>query len=58
MALDEHWSVKEEYLFVAFPGASTTGIITNPVNPTFANPLKGSEDLSAHLARVGLNFRF
>src|SRR4029077_20697936 len=44
MALDEHWSLKGEYLFVAFDDVSTTGIITSPANPAFANPISISED--------------
>ena len=47
-----------ESLFVDFNNVSTTGTITNPAHSAFANPLKVSEDLSAHLARVGLNFGF
>jgi outer membrane immunogenic protein len=58
VALDQHWSLKAEYLFVDFNKVSTTGNITSPENPAFANPLRTSEDLSAHLGRVGLNFRF
>lgn len=58
MALDDHWSLRGEYLFVDFNNVSTTGNVTNPANSAFANPLTVSEDLSAHLARAGLNFRF
>jgi outer membrane immunogenic protein len=57
-ALDEHWSLKGEYLFVDFGHASTTGNITNPEDPGFLNPISASQDLSAHLARVGLNYRY
>ena len=58
MALDSHWSVKGEYLFVDFNGVSTTGNVTNPVLATFANPLSVSEDLSVNIARAGINYRF
>ena len=58
MALDNHWSLKGEYLFVDFNDVSTTGNITNPANAAFANPLSVSEDLSVHIARAGINYRF
>jgi opacity protein-like surface antigen len=58
MALDNHWSLKGEYLFVDFSDVSTTGNITNPANAAFANPLNVSEDLSVQIARAGINYRF
>jgi outer membrane immunogenic protein len=58
-ALHDGWSVKGEYLYVDFGSVSATGNVTNPpVGGAAANPLTVSEDLSAHIARAGINYRF
>jgi outer membrane immunogenic protein len=55
--LDRKWSFKAEYLFVDFGSISTTAAITGP---GFANPntFSTSTDLTAQIARAGLNYKF
>ncbi len=55
-ALTDHWLLRFEYLFAAFPTTSATGVITGP-GPT-SNPLHGSADLVLQVARAGMNFKF
>ena len=54
-ALGNNWSIKAEYLYVDL-GDET--IIANPVaaNPPFQ--VSTNHDFTAHIARVGLNYRF
>jgi outer membrane immunogenic protein len=54
------WSLKAEYLYVAFRSESVTGRITTPAIAPFAinNPFTHTADLKAHVARLGLNYRF
>ncbi|MGA2495463.1 MAG: outer membrane protein [Roseiarcus sp.] len=49
-AIDNHWSVKAEYLFMQFPDVSAT------TSTGMAYSFKFKDD--AQLARVGLNYRF
>ncbi|HUI94354.1 MAG TPA: outer membrane beta-barrel protein [Xanthobacteraceae bacterium] len=59
-AIDKHWSVKAEYLFVDFNAIDTTALVTPPPNlkSSYANLIDTSQDLKAHVARVGVNYRF
>lgn len=50
-------TVRAEYLRVEFPGSSTTGQITNPLNGFF-NPTTFSGDLKADIVRVGASYKF
>jgi outer membrane immunogenic protein len=56
-AIAPHWTVRAEYLRVEFPGSSTTGQITNPINGFF-NPTTFSADLKADIVRVGASYKF
>jgi outer membrane immunogenic protein len=56
-ALSRNWSVKGEYLFVDFGAITAFGSIGNPATGP-ANPFAVSSDLSTHIARVGLNYKF
>ncbi len=49
-AIDNHWSVKAEYLFLQFPSATTTVAAFGNYSFRFRN--------NAQVARVGVNFRF
>jgi outer membrane immunogenic protein len=51
-AIDNHWSVKAEYLFMQFPDVTASTVI--PDAGTYAFKFKDS----AQLARVGVNYRF
>lgn len=57
--VNPHWTVKAEYLFVDFGKAATTGFIANPaIAPGYAQGLSTSSDLSASIARAGVNYKF
>jgi outer membrane immunogenic protein len=60
VALTSNWSVKIEYLYLDFGRVSTQGLVTNPTAGTvgYANTLGVSSDLTAHMGRVGFNFKF
>lgn len=55
-----NWTIKGEYLYVDLGTVSTTAIVTNtPVTGAgFGNSLTTSTDLSMHIARIGLNYKF
>jgi len=55
-ALADHWTVRAEYLYAAFPKTSALGAITDAAGGS--NPLGGSSDVTIQLIRAGLNFRF
>ena len=55
-----NWSLKAEYLYVKFNSESVVGFISTPgLQPAAANnPFTHSIDLKAHIARLGINYRF
>jgi outer membrane immunogenic protein len=55
-AMTDHWLLRFEYLYAAFPTTSATGVITEPGVGT--NVLRGSSDLVIQTARAGVNFKF
>jgi outer membrane immunogenic protein len=58
-ALTRNWSVKGEYLHVNFGTVTANGTIINPqIVPAYAQGLSTSTDLSANIARIGVNYRF
>jgi opacity protein-like surface antigen len=50
--------VKAEYLYLNFGSVDAAGLIVNPSPPGYANAISTSVDLTAHIARLGINFRF
>jgi outer membrane immunogenic protein len=52
------WTVKAEYLYVAFRSVSAVGLITPAIFGSNNNPFTHSVDLTAHILRLGLNYRF
>jgi outer membrane immunogenic protein len=57
--LDRHWNVKAEYLYLNFGSVTAHGIITNPgFGPGYAQGINTAADLTAHVARVGVNYQF
>jgi outer membrane immunogenic protein len=57
--LNPRWSLKGEYLYVDFGKVSASGIITFPAGgPGYAQALDTRTDLSAHIGRLGINYRF
>ena len=54
-ALSDHWLVRVEYLFAAFPSTSAVGAIALG---DATNSLHGSAGLVMQVARAGVNFKF
>lgn len=59
-ALTGNWSARGEYLYVDFGSVTASGLASNAAFPVVgaASPIDTSVDLSAHIARAGLNYRF
>jgi outer membrane immunogenic protein len=60
VGLGRGWTVKAEYLYVDFGSVSTTSnnlVALLPPTPFPANIFHHSKDLTAKIARVGLNYR-
>lgn len=56
-ALNDKWTIKAEYVFQDFGKAEPRAIVTN--GGSFEGLEKGaSADLTSHIVRVGLNYRF
>ena len=66
LALSREWSIKAEYLYLDFGSVTTKGsVFCGPAVAAICtglgfvpSPYTSSADLSAHIARVGLNYRF
>jgi outer membrane immunogenic protein len=54
-AISEHWLVRLEYLFAAFPTMTANGVITGPGG---SNGFHGSADVTMQVARGGIDFKF
>ena len=54
--LTRNWSVKAEYLYVDFGGVSSTGVVSETGGGSDA--LNHSANLTASIARAGINYRF
>jgi outer membrane immunogenic protein len=57
-ALTNNWSVKAEYLYIDFGHVAATGTITNVVALGYSQGMSTSSDLTAHVARIGVNRKF
>jgi outer membrane immunogenic protein len=58
-ALTRNWSVKAEYLFVKFGSINASGTVVSAINPTgYASAIGTSTDLTASIARAGINYKF
>jgi outer membrane immunogenic protein len=59
-ALNKSWSVRAEYLYVHFNSITASGIVTNTnlIPGGYASAISTSTDLSANIARAGINYRF
>ena len=58
MALDRNWSLKAEYLHVDLGSISTTATITHRNWVGYSNTLNTKADITAEIARVGVNYKF
>ena len=52
------WTVKVEYLYLNFGSVNAAGTIFNPNSAGYAQAIATSVDLTAHIARAGINFKF
>jgi outer membrane immunogenic protein len=52
------WTVKIEYLYLNFGSVNAAGTIFNPNSGGYAQAIATSVDLTAHIARAGINFKF
>jgi outer membrane immunogenic protein len=57
-AIGDRWSVKAEYLYTQFGGLTAFGGLTDGIPGDFANFTNNVGNLSSHLVRAGLNYRF
>jgi outer membrane immunogenic protein len=59
MALNRNWSIKAEYLYLDFGSVSGQAAMTLSATPTVVRHLFNQEaDLTAHVLRAGVNYRF
>ena len=57
--MDKRWSLKGEYLYVDFGKVTAPAVIGFPASgPAYAQGLSTTADLTAHIARLGINFKF
>ena len=58
-AFNEHWSVRAEYLYTDFGSVTATGIVPPvPLKAGSQSSMSTTGDLTAHIARAGVNYRF
>lgn len=57
-ALSRNWTIKAEYLYVHFDSITANGVATTTFAPGYGSAISTTTDLSAHIARAGVNFRF
>ena len=55
-AVNRTWSIRAEYLYVDFGSVSVAVPLSN--TPAFTQVMQVGAELSAHIARVGLDYRF
>ena len=56
-ALNRNWSVKAEYLFVKFGSINASGTVTGTAIG-YGSAISTSTDLTASIARAGVNYKF
>jgi outer membrane immunogenic protein len=58
-ALTQHWSVRAEYLYVHFDAITASGVVVGTALPGgYGSAITTSTDLSAHIARAGIDYKF
>lgn len=59
-ALNRNWSVRAEYLYVRFDSITASGVIANTglLAGGYGSAVSTSTDLSAHIARAGVDYKF
>jgi outer membrane immunogenic protein len=56
-ALNQNWSVRAEYLYVHFDAITASGLVADSTG-AYGSAISTSTDLSAHIARAGVNYKF
>jgi outer membrane immunogenic protein len=56
-ALSRNWSLRAEYLYVHFDAVTATGVVTDTAG-AYGSAISTSTDLSAHIARGGVDYKF
>jgi outer membrane immunogenic protein len=57
-AFAQNWSIRGEYLYVHFDAISASGVVGTPAGAGYGSAISTSTDLSAHIARGGVNYKF
>lgn len=57
-AVNRHWTVKGEYLYVDFGSVTASGAVGHPGMAGLLSPYSVSTDLATHTARFGINHKF
>jgi outer membrane immunogenic protein len=60
-ALSHNWSAKVEYLYVKFGSVTASGLVTGSTaipGVAYGNAINTSVDLTASIARAGINYKF
>jgi outer membrane immunogenic protein len=57
-AFAKNWSVKAEYLYIDFGKVTVTGTIVNPGLGGYSQGISTNSDLTAQMARIGVNRKF
>ena len=56
-ALDRKWSIKGEYLFTAFPNATTESTLVHSCGVCQNQPFVHDADLTVQTVRAGINYK-
>jgi outer membrane immunogenic protein len=63
-ALNRHWTLRAEYLYLNFGNVTANASVSDNVNvypsnsATYTSNLATTGNLTAHIARAGVNYRF
>jgi outer membrane immunogenic protein len=57
-AMNRNWTAKVEYLYLNFGSVNATGTVFSPSPPGYASATSTAVDLTAHIARAGINYKF
>ena len=53
-----NWTLRAEYLYVHFSPITANGVVASSAAFGYGSAISTSTDLSAHIARAGINYRF
>jgi outer membrane immunogenic protein len=56
--ITRNWMVRAEYFYLDLGSITVNGTVANPKFPALSNPLTTTETLTAHVLRLGANYRF